>query len=272
MEPGACESFQRFPFTYDGAMREVFATPTPREQAVVVLHELPGLSPQACEFAEYLADEFQVYLPLFFGSIGQRSRARGMLPGGLQTLCVRAEFLSFQSQRSSPVAEWLRGLCRHLSAARGGTRVGVVGMCLTGSLVFSMAWDPSVGAAVAAQPALPALRLPDQVTASAEDLAATARCLTADTRMLALRFENDEVSPEQRLDAIEAAWGELVGRAPAADERQPPVPLTIVTYPEPPGGGRLHATLTLDAAAAVDPTFERARNRVRHFMLEALRP
>ncbi len=48
------------------------------------------------------------------------------------------------------------------------------------------------------------------------------------------------------------------------------MPLTIVTYPAPPDAGRLHATLTLDADAAVDPTFERARNRVRHFFLETL--
>jgi dienelactone hydrolase len=260
------------PFTYDGVTREVYVTPTPRHRAIVVLHELPGLTQETYELAEYLGDEFEVYLPLLFGRPGQRSRMGGTFPGGVQTACVRAEFLALQTRRSSPIAEWLRGLCRHVSAEKDGSRVGVIGMCLTGSVVFSMAWDPSIAAAVAAQPALPLVRRPAELTVSDADLAATRGCLGRDTRMLWLRFESDRLSPGERMDAIAEAWGDLVGAAPDSDAAEPPPPLTTVTYPPPDADGSPHSTLTFDADVSRDPTFERSRNRVRNFMLGALEP
>lgn len=263
-------ALRRFPFTYDGAMREVYVTPEPRDHAVVVIHELPGLSPTTLDLAEYLADDFEVYLPLMFGSVGQRAWLGGAVPGGIQTLCVRAEFLAMQSKRSSPVAEWLRALCRHIVAERGGSPVGVVGMCLTGALVFSMAWDPSVGAAVAAQPALPLVGGRTELTVSDEDLDATRQCLAGGTRMLSLRFANDKMSPHERIDALAAKWGNLVQGAPRADKAPQPPPLTTVTYPRTKIWGRQHATLTAQADATRDPTYERSRNRVRNFLLDAL--
>ncbi len=262
---------ERFPFTYNGVMREVYRTPAPSDRAVVVMHELGGLSQETCELAEYLADDFQVYLPLMFGRVGQRNWLRGMVPGGMQGFCVRSEFLALQAQRSSPIAEWMRGLCRHVAAAHEGTPVGIVGMCLTGAMVFSMAWDPNIGAAVSAQPAMPVMRLPGEITVSDADMQATRTCLRNGTPIVALRFAADSLSPEPRLDGVAESMGDLAGAAPEADQPGAKKPLTMVTYERTVDEGIQHATLTANADDTRDPTFERSRNRVRHFLLEALR-
>jgi dienelactone hydrolase len=265
-------TLERFPFTYGGVMREVFHTTEPQNQAVVIMHELGGLGHETVELAEYLSDDFQVYLPLIHGRLGQKNRLRDTVPGSIEGMCVRAEFLGMQSDRSSPIAEWMRGLCRQVAVRHGGNRVGVIGMCFTGGLVFSMAWDPSVGAAVAAQPSLPLYRKPEDITVSDTDMAATTSCLRTDTRMVMMRFAEDAFSPAERTEAITRAMGDLAGAAPEADEAGSEPALTTVTYERTVEKGIQHSTLTFDAADTRDPTYERSRNRVRNFMLDALRP
>ena len=67
-------------------------------------------------------------------------------------------------------------------------------------------------------------------------------------------------------------FGDLVGTAPEADAPGEERPLTMVTYERTVVKGIQHATLTFNAEDTRDPTFERSRNRVRNFMLDALRP
>ena len=94
----------RFPFVYDGVMREVLVTPNEHDRGIVIMHELPGMSRETIELAEYLDEaEFQFYLPLLFGKPGQSSIARGLFPGGVQTMCVRAEFLGHARQERARI-------------------------------------------------------------------------------------------------------------------------------------------------------------------------
>ena len=59
------------------------------------------------------------------------------------------------SDRSSPIADWVRLLCREVRDQRGVKGVGVIGMCLTGNFAIQLIGDDSVLAAVASQPAMP---------------------------------------------------------------------------------------------------------------------
>jgi dienelactone hydrolase len=62
---------------------------------VILLHELPGLTHETVEFAEWIADhDFHVVMPLLFGSPLQNPML-GLLKSPV--LCVRKEFNNFES-------------------------------------------------------------------------------------------------------------------------------------------------------------------------------
>ncbi len=79
----------QFSCTYAGATREVMATGE-EGPGVVLMHELTGMSPDCLDLAEYLATDFRVFLPLFYGSPGQNSgrswpkALRNSIPGAPQ--------------------------------------------------------------------------------------------------------------------------------------------------------------------------------------------
>lgn len=209
--------FDRFDFEALGKRRPVFV----RGEGipVVLCHELPGLTRETVDLAERLvADGFRIYLPLLFGDPLQRfSRARVLL--GLPQLCLRHQFHCFARSRSSPVADWLRELCRWVSATNDGRRVGAVGMCLTGGFVLVMMIDPSVGAVVLSQPALPFRVLPGSAAALGVSEADLERAKArGDVPLLGLRFSSDERSPCQRFATLQGAFG---GRFEAVTLRSP---------------------------------------------------
>src|SRR5688572_20388564 len=119
--------------------------------AVVIMHELAGLTPSCIVLAEdIVAAGFTVYLPLLFGRPGQDL---GVLP--MFSICVRREFHLFAAGKRSPITDWLRDLCLHTHTLRGGRGIGLIGMCLTGGLVFALCGSPAVVAPVTCQPSLP---------------------------------------------------------------------------------------------------------------------
>jgi hypothetical protein len=71
---------------------------------------------------------------------------------------MRKEFSLFSTNKSSPIVDWLKALCRDITAHRAFPGVGVIGMSLTGNFALSLIADDSVLAAVASQPALPFLK------------------------------------------------------------------------------------------------------------------
>ena len=77
--------FDSFTFTHDGATRTVYRRGS--GPGVVVMHEIPGITPQVAEFGRRVADAgFTAYLPHLFGTPGQaalgavRARARWRAP------------------------------------------------------------------------------------------------------------------------------------------------------------------------------------------------
>ena len=122
---------------------------------VVVIHELPGITPEVVAFAEeVVAEGFTVVMPHLFGTPGAPGTVREVLRV-VPRVCVNREFTILAAGRTSPVAGWLRSLARELHQDVGGPGVGVVGMCFTGGFALATMVDPSVAAPVVAQPSLP---------------------------------------------------------------------------------------------------------------------
>ena len=60
------EGFDEFEFTHDTATRRVYRRGS--GPGVVIMHEIPGITPEVAGFARRVADEgFAVYLPHMFG-------------------------------------------------------------------------------------------------------------------------------------------------------------------------------------------------------------
>lgn len=162
---------------------------------VIVIHEIPGLTPEVIAFAEeVVAAGHTVVLPHLFGTpeapMSVRTTARALVQ-----VCVSREFTKLATGETSPVAGWLRSLARTLHTELGGPGVGAVGMCFTGGFALAMMVDPAVTAPVLAQPSVPfaiGRRRAADVNLDAGDLAAVkARC-AAGQQVLGLRYREDK--------------------------------------------------------------------------------
>ena len=139
--------------------------------AVVLLPEMPGISPDLIRLARWIRDAgLTVYLPSLFGVDG----ALPTTEAGEQVMrraCVSAEFRVFAGGGTSPVVAWLRALARQAHEECGGPGVGAVGLCFTGNFALTMALEPAVIAPVVNHPSLP-LDDPGGLEMSAGDAAA----------------------------------------------------------------------------------------------------
>ena len=236
--------------------------------AVIVLPEMPGISPHVARFARWLRTAgFTVWLPSLFGRDGAYPQAEEGL-GILRRACVSAEFHALAGRGASPVTRWLRALARHALEECGAPGVGVVGMCFTGNFALSMMLEPAVLAPVLAQPSLPFDR-PDCVESSDEELAAVrARLEHEDRCVLALRFEGDRHCRAERFAAYRAALGpRFVARVLpdcAANPEPPPFFRDVVGCP--------HSVLTAHLVDAEGETTVQARDEVIAFLRGALYP
>ena len=116
---------------FHGVSREVFCRGT--GPAVVVLSEIPGITPQVATFAERVADAgFSVFMPQLFGE-PMKPLTYPYAAESLAKICISREFRVLSANKSSPVVDWLRALARHAHEQCSGPGVGVVGMCLTGN-------------------------------------------------------------------------------------------------------------------------------------------
>lgn len=101
--------------------------------AVIVMTELPGITPNVACFARRVRDAgFTVYMPNLFDDPGA--------PGGpiktasaIVQICVSREFHLLNAHSSGPIADWLRGLAALAHWESGGEGVGAIGMCVTGN-------------------------------------------------------------------------------------------------------------------------------------------
>lgn len=179
--------------------------------AVIVLSEIPGITPQVAAFATRVADAgFSVWMPQLFGTPGKPlslSYAGQML----LRMCISKEFSVFAANKSSPVVHWLRGLARVAHEQCGGPGVGVVGMCITGNFGLSMMLDAPVIAPVLSQPSLPAgfgEAMSALHVSPAEIDAAHDKIRKQGARILGLRFVQDPLCTGRRFDRLREEFGD----------------------------------------------------------------
>ena len=182
-------------YTGAGYTRDVYRRGT--GPGVIVVHELPGLTPKVAAFADdVVAAGFTVVMPSLIGSAG-REFSSGYLAKSAAQLCVAREFTHWALQHTSPIIGWLRALARDLHAELGGSGVGAIGMCFSGGFALAMMVEDSVVAPVLSQPSLPLATFGSKRAAdlnlSADDALAVARRAAEGCQVLGLRFTEDKL-------------------------------------------------------------------------------
>lgn len=207
----ALDGFEHFTFTHDGKTRDAYRTGS--GPAVIVIAEIPGITPQVAEFGRKVAAlGCTAVLPRLFGDPG-RPLSAGYVMQSLGPACVSREFACFALRKTSPITVWLRALAREMHAECGGPGVGAVGMCFTGGFALAMMVDDVVLAPVLSQPSLPfpvSKRHRRDLGISDDDLARVKeRCATEDDLcVLGLRFTNDRNSPPERFQRLREELGD----------------------------------------------------------------
>jgi dienelactone hydrolase len=177
---------------------------------VVMIHELPGLTPECIRFGDEIAARgHTVVMPVLFGAPGEPMSARAIV-SSLTRVCVSREFHAFALGRTSPVALWLRSLARELHDELGGPGVGAVGMCFTGGFALAMLADAPIAAPVLAQPASPfpvGRRRAADLGLSPQDVVAVRAKVDAGCQVLGVRYIGDR-AVGTRFETLSRALGE----------------------------------------------------------------
>ena len=115
---------------------------------VVLIPEIPGVSPHVLGLADHLVDEgFTVVIPSPFGEPG-RPESLGYVLRVVARLCVSAEFRAFATDAKRPITAYLRAVAADLATRTPARGVGVIGMCFTGGFALATAVDDAVLAPV----------------------------------------------------------------------------------------------------------------------------
>lgn len=200
------DDFAAREITCDGAAKRVYVAG--EGPAVIVMTEMPGISPHVARFARWVRDGgFTVYMPSLFGRDGAIATAEEGAEV-FRRACMSAEFRALAANQSSPVTRWLMALARLAHDECGGPGVGAIGMCFTGNFALTMMLEPSVLAPVLSQPTLP-LNDPAALEISPEEIAAVRERLEQeDLTVLAYRFDGDKFCQAQRFAAYAEKLGE----------------------------------------------------------------
>lgn len=164
---------------------------------VVVIHEVPSITPLVTRFANEVVDRgFTVVMPSLVGKPGAVPSGRTIASSMLK-VCVAKEFTTWAVGKTSPVIAWLRALARNLHAEVGGPGVGAVGMCFSGGFALGMMVDDVMVAPVLSQPSLP-LAMGGKARArdlnlSPDDVLAVQERAAAGCEVLGLRFTGDQL-------------------------------------------------------------------------------
>src|SRR5579859_6988507 len=90
------------------------------QPAILILHELPGMTPQCLRFATNLsAQGYTVYLPLMFGLPNVPSSAFGNIRK-IAWLTVSPQWHLYRKNSTSPIIRDLRKVTRDISKEHGG--------------------------------------------------------------------------------------------------------------------------------------------------------
>jgi dienelactone hydrolase len=204
------EDFDVERFAFAGKERTVYRRG--EGPAVIVMAEMPGITPAVAGFARRVVERgHTVFLPHLFGEpggdMGPIAIARSIVPA-----CVSREFRAFALRTTPPAIDWLRALARHAHERCGGPGVGAVGMCFTGGFALAMSTEPEMLAPVLSQPSLPIAvrrsRRSDLGLSDGDLLTVTERAHDGDLCVLGLRFSHDPLVPAERFAALRRELGD----------------------------------------------------------------
>lgn len=206
--------------------------------AVIVIAEMPGITPKVANFARKVADiGCTAVMPHLFGKPGKDPLAGGRLStatymlGSIGRACVSREFTVMATGKTSPVVDWLRALAASEHARCGGPGVGAIGMCFTGGYALAMATDDRLLAPVLSQPSMPfglTKGTRSTIDISRADLDRVKhRCQHDGLKVLGMRFTTDKMVPAERFAFLKEELGdsfiavELPGSAANPDSPMP---------------------------------------------------
>lgn len=149
----ALETWQEGSFSHGGYSRPTWRKG--RGPGVIVIHEIPGLTPRVIQFAQDVVDAgFTVWMPSLFGT-PEKPPDGFYMASSIARACVSAEFAALALDRSPAIYTWLRAMAVELHAACGGPGVGAVGMCFSGGFALGMMLGKETVAPVLSQPSAP---------------------------------------------------------------------------------------------------------------------
>ncbi len=203
------EGYEERTFAHDGVERRVLERGS--GPAVIVMAEMPGITPRVLDFADRVAARgCTAVLPLLFGTVG-RAPSPAYYAASIAPACVASEFAAFARGRTAPITAWLRALAADAHERCGGPGVGAVGMCWTGGFALGMMLDDRMLAPVLSQPSLP-IGLTGSHRAdlhlAPDDLVRVKERAEAGVCVLALRFSGDKLAPPARFATLERELGD----------------------------------------------------------------
>ncbi len=163
---------------------------------IIVVHEIPGITPAVAKFANDLVDAgFTVVMPDLIGVPG-KAASRGYMLSSMSKVCISQEFTNLALNKTSPVIAWLRAVGRQLHNELGGKGIGALGMCFSGGFALGMMVDDHLVAPVLSQPSLPfniGKKSAADLNLSADDQATIVRRAQEGCQVLGLRFTGDKL-------------------------------------------------------------------------------
>lgn len=186
--------WERTTFNAGGMSHDVFRRG--QGPGIVVVHEIPGITPRVAEFANELVHRgFTVCMPTLVGTPG-RSPSPAYLASSMGRVCISREFTTMALGKTSPIIAWLRALGRSLHQELGGPGIGAVGMCFSGGFALGMMVDDHLIAPVLSQPSLPFSIGRDRaadLNLSPDDERIVVRRAEEGCQVLGLRFTGDKL-------------------------------------------------------------------------------
>ncbi|MEV5965469.1 dienelactone hydrolase family protein [Kribbella sp. NPDC051952] len=202
--------WQRAPFTGAGLTYDCFEKGS--GPGVVLIPEIPGLSPEVLGLGDHLVSEgFTVVIPSPFGTPG-RAMSMGYVLTTVARLCVAKEFRAFATNAQRPITQYLRAVATDLAVRTPGRGVGVIGMCFTGGFALATAVEDVVNAPVLSQPSVPfpisGRMRRDPGVSEAELEIVKERTRTDGLCLLGLRFSADRAAAPARFATLRAQLGD----------------------------------------------------------------
>ena len=194
MSTDVLAGWQKDSFTAAGFTRDTYRRGS--GPGVIVVHEVPGITPKVTQFAEEVVQAgFTVVMPSLVGTPG-KDFSNGYAMASLSKVCISKEFSALAMNKTSPIIAWLRALGRNLHQEIGGKGIGALGMCFSGGFALGMMIDDHMVAPVLSQPSMPfpiGKKRAASLHLSADDERAVQDRAAAGCEVLGLRYTGDRL-------------------------------------------------------------------------------